>query len=100
MTLWRVVHPRRPIMASSRQDKALARIRRIDADAEHHETEGLVFVTYTPRWEKGRMANGEFRPNPNPARITHVLDEAGRTHGWGYGPVKVKIPKVEHVTTA
>ena len=86
-------------MASKRQEATVKRIvETVDPDAEYHETGDLVFVSYTPRWERGRVVNGQFRANESPQRITHVIAETGRLYGWGYGAPPFPIPEGEVVT--
>ena len=64
------------------------------------EVGDFLIVTYTPKWELGRMVNGTFRSNPNPTRVTFAIDVSGRQHGWGFGPVKVKLPAGVTLTSA
>jgi hypothetical protein len=87
---------------SSRQLRTIARVEGIDATAKHRVADGFVFIEYVPRWEKGRVTNGEYRANPNPQRIVHVITEDGKIHGWGFGPsvLKLTLPAGETVTTA
>jgi hypothetical protein len=88
-------------MASKSQQAALKRIQGIDPEAESHENGDLVFVTYVPKFERGRTTNGVYRENPNPQKLTHVLTPDGRVHGWAYESMdKIKLPAGEHVTTA
>jgi hypothetical protein len=86
---------------SKRQQATVDRITKVDASATHRVVEAFVFIEYVPRWERGRMTNGEYRENPNPQRVTHVISEDGRIHGWGFGPSveKLNLPEGVKVTT-
>jgi hypothetical protein len=77
---------------STKQKSTIARIEKVDASATHREVEGVVLISYVPRWERGRMVSGTYNENPNPTRITHAVTLDGKLHGWGYGPIKVKLP--------
>jgi hypothetical protein len=68
-----------------RQRATLDRVRGIDPDATHEQEGEQLFVTYVPKWERGRVADGEFRPNPNPQRLTMYVHTDGKLYGWGFG---------------
>jgi hypothetical protein len=72
-------------VASSDQSRTVERLRRVDPSIAVEEVGEQVFVSFTPAWEKGRMSKGEYRPNPNPQRLTMYVHTDGRLYGWGFG---------------
>jgi hypothetical protein len=87
---------------SKRQQSTITRVEGIDPEATHRVVENVVEISYTPRWERGRVTGGVYRENPNPQRVTHVITEDGRIHGWGFGPSisKLELPADVKPTTA
>jgi hypothetical protein len=77
---------------STRQKATVERIKRTDPTATTEEVENVILASYTPKWERGRMVSGTYRENPNPQRVTHAITEDGKLHGWGFGPLQVKLP--------
>jgi hypothetical protein len=86
---------------SKRQEATWKRIQGIDPEATKRVVEGQTFVTYVPKWELGRMVNGQFRSNPNPQKITMYVHEDGKLYGFGFGnEAKPPVALVEAITQA